>query len=246
MAENKVKILVVDDEKIVRDFFKRLISLLGLEIFEADNGYRAIEMAKTGKFDLFFIDVRMPGMDGLETFRKIREIDPQAAVVMITGYAVEKILQQAQDEGVYGIIRKPFDISQIKDVIEKYNKLGVKLPSNVLVVDDDETVLNFFIGFLKGKNVTYKVARNKKEALEISAGEKFDLIFLDLVVGDESGMDIYARLHNILPLAEIVLMTGYHQKAKELGREAELAGCLYKPFDIESIVKYIEQAKARE
>ncbi len=246
MSENRLKVLVTDDEKIVRDFFKRLMSLFGLEVFEAPDGFSAIEMARNNKFDLFFVDVRMPGLDGLETFRKIKEIDPQAVVVMITGYAVEQALNQAQKEGAYGIIRKPFDISQIKDVVEKFNKPGVKLPSNVLVVDDDETILNFFTRFLKGKNVNYKAARNKKEALEISAGEKFDLVFLDLVVGEESGIEIYGELRKISPLVEIVLMSGYHQKAKELEKEIELAGCLYKPFDIESIIKYIEQAKARK
>ncbi len=115
-----------------------------------------------------------------------------------------------------------------------------------MVVDDDETVLNFFTGFLEGKKVKYKVARNKKEALELFAGEKFDLVFLDLVVREESGVEIYGELRKIFPLVEIVLMSGYHQKAKEVEKELKLAGCLYKPFDIESIVAFIEKAKARK
>ncbi|MDD4940099.1 MAG: response regulator [Candidatus Omnitrophica bacterium] len=113
-----IKVLVVDDEKIVRDFFKRLLSLLGMDNMFAENGYKAIELVKNERFDLFFIDVRMPGLNGLDTYREIRKINPEAASVMITGYAVEEILEQAKREGVYSAIRKPFDINQIKDVIE--------------------------------------------------------------------------------------------------------------------------------
>ena len=99
MADTKIKVLVVDDEKIIRDFFGRLLSLQGLEVIEAEDGYKAAELAKGNKFDLYFIDVRMPGMDGLETFRQIRQIHPEALVVMMTGYALDNILEQAQRKG---------------------------------------------------------------------------------------------------------------------------------------------------
>src|SRR3989338_2251385 len=115
MPEKKIRGLVADDEKIVRGFFSRLLSLQGLEVVCAEDGYKAVELAKEGSFELFFLDVKMPGLDGLETFRKIRQINPHAVVVMMTGYAVEDILEQAQKEGAYGSIRKPFDISEIKD-----------------------------------------------------------------------------------------------------------------------------------
>lgn len=246
MVENKISVLVVDDEKIVRDFFRKLISLLGLEVSEAESGAAAIEMAKGNRYDLFFIDVRMPGIDGLETYRQIKKSNPEGVVVMITGYAVEATLKQAKEEGAYGIIRKPFDISQIKDVIDKLSKSGQSGTSNVLVVDDDETILNFFVNFLKDKKVKHRIAHNKLETLEAVKSEKFDLAFLDLVIKDENGIDVYAEIKKISPATDIVLMTGYHQKAKELGGETGFAGCLYKPFDIESIITYIEKVKAQK
>lgn len=122
MNIRKIKVLVVDDEKIVRDFFKRFLPLLGLEVRDAENGYKAMEAVKLNKFDLYFIDVRMPGLDGLETYRGIRQLHPNAAVVMITGYAVEDILEKAQREGVRCHIHKPFDINQIKEVINKISE----------------------------------------------------------------------------------------------------------------------------
>jgi len=118
-----------------------------LEVTDVDDGYKAVEAAKASKFDLYFIDVRMPGLNGLETYRQIRQIDPAAFTVMITGYAVEDILDQAQKEGVSGSIRKPFDINQIKEVVDKLNLDKAKEPLNILVVDDDNTILSFFSSF---------------------------------------------------------------------------------------------------
>lgn len=243
MTEKKTKILVVDDEKIVRDFFKRLIFLLGVDILEAPDGYTAIEMARNNDIGLFFIDVRMPGINGLETTREIRKINPQAAVVIITGYAVDDVLDELQKEGVEGVIRKPFEISQIKEVINSFSKDKLSQPLNILVIDDDEAILVFFSNFLKEQGFKYKTARDKKEALETVNSEKFDLIFLDLVLKEGDGRHIYEEFKKASPGMNIVLMTGYPQKAKELEDKLEVAGCLYKPFDIKNIVHYIEKVK---
>lgn len=245
MGERKIRVLVVDDEKIVRDFFKRLLSLLGLDVLDAEDGYKAIELVKKDKFDLFFIDVRMPGLNGLDTYREIRKINPNAMAVMITGYAVEEILEQAQKEGVVSSIRKPFDINQIKEVIDKIGREKIKEPLNILVIDDDEAVLNFFSTFLKKRNLTYKIARDRDEALATVKKEKFNLIFLDIVLKDTSGLEVYKEIKKTLPEATVVLITGYPQMAEEIKDKIEIAGCLYKPFDIESIIDCIEKIKLK-
>ncbi len=124
MDGKKIRVLVVDDEKIVRDFFKRFLPSLGLEVEDAEDGYKAVEAVKLNKFDLYFIDVRMPGLDGLETYRGIRQLHPNAVAVMITGYAKEEVLEMAQKEGVQCHIHKPFDTNQIREVISKINGLN--------------------------------------------------------------------------------------------------------------------------
>lgn len=245
MEKNKIKVLVVDDEKIVRDFFKRLLSLLGLDVLDAEDGYKAVDLAKNNKFDIYFIDVRMPGLNGLETYRQIRQIDTKALVVMITGYAVEDMLEQAEKEGAYGNIRKPFDINQIKEVLDKVSVGDISGPLNILVVDDDDVVLNFFTSFLAQRKLTCKIAHGKDEALALAKDNKFNLIFLDLVLNGSNGVEVYNGLKSLLPEADIILITGYPQKAKTIESEIEIFGCLYKPFDIANIVKYIETAKSK-
>lgn len=245
MGENKIRVLVADDEKIIRDFFSRLLSLQGLEVVVAQDGYKTVELAKESSFDLFFLDVKMPGLDGLETYRKIRQINPEAVVVMMTAYAVEDILEQAQKEGAYASIRKPFNISEIKDIVDKIGGEKTKQALRVLVIDDDPAVLNFFINLLKNKNHSYKVTPNREEAMAAIRAEKFDLIFLDLVLKDINGVELYKEIKEILPQATIVIITGYPQKVKEIEGALEIAGCLYKPFEIDKILEYLGKVKAK-
>lgn len=243
MADTKIKVLVVDDEKIIRDFFGRLLSLQGLEVVEADDGYKAQELAKANKFDLYFIDVRMPGLDGLETFRGIRRVHPEALAVMMTGYALDNILEQAQKEGASGSIRKPFAIGEIKGIVEKAARQKNSVSSNILVIDDDEAVLSFFGNFLKAKGQKYSLVNNAQAALGLIQREKFDLVFLDLVLNNDDGLELYKKIKQALPQTELVVITGYHDRAKEIEGKADISGFLYKPFEIDGIIKYIEKIK---
>jgi DNA-binding NtrC family response regulator len=119
-GDKKIKVLVVDDEQIVRDFLERFLTLKSAIVKLVEDGFRAVEAAKQERFDLVFLDVKMPQMDGLETFRLLKKIDPEAKYVMMTGYAFDDLLEQAQQEGVAHSIKKPFDISQISSIIESY------------------------------------------------------------------------------------------------------------------------------
>ena len=74
-------------------------------------------MVKSEGFDLYFIDMRMPGLNGLETLRGIRRIVPSAAVVVMTGYADEELLAGVRAEGVIDILAKPFDLGRLRAIV---------------------------------------------------------------------------------------------------------------------------------
>ena len=79
------KIMVVDDDTDLRMTLQDILIGKGREVVSAKDGFQAIEIASEGDIDLIFMDIRMPGMDGVETFLKIKEILPNCAVVMMTG-----------------------------------------------------------------------------------------------------------------------------------------------------------------
>ncbi|MFA5157303.1 MAG: response regulator [Candidatus Omnitrophota bacterium] len=118
--DRKIKVLVVDDEQVVRDFLARFLALKSAIVKIVEDGFMAIEAARQERFDLVFLDVKMPQMNGLETFRELKKIDPAAKYVMMTGYAVDDLLQKARQEGAAHSINKPFDIQQISSIIENF------------------------------------------------------------------------------------------------------------------------------
>lgn len=112
-------ILVVDDEQVILDLFFRVLGTRGHKVTTARDGYQAIEEVKKGKFDIIFLDIIMPGINGLETYKKIKEVEPNAHTIMMTGYSVEELIEQAMIEGVQDCLYKPFDIVEIMKIVEK-------------------------------------------------------------------------------------------------------------------------------
>jgi CheY-like chemotaxis protein len=114
MTDNgQIKILVVDDEKVIRDFLSRYFTSLGLQSLAVDNGCMAIEAARKERFDLVFLDIRMPRMNGIQALQELMKIDPDSNYVMMTGYAVEEVLEDIQKYACVGLIRKPFETEEL-------------------------------------------------------------------------------------------------------------------------------------
>jgi CheY-like chemotaxis protein len=111
-------ILVVDDEQIVRDFFKDVAASLGGEVDTAEDGDVAVEKCRGRHFDIIFMDMRMPHMNGLEACRTILSFDPSTKVVMMSGYADDGMLDEAIRTGAIAKISKPFELRAIIKLIE--------------------------------------------------------------------------------------------------------------------------------
>lgn len=111
------KVLIVDDEHDVQYSFKRIFSQSNLEIITADSGEAGLEMLKETVPDLIIMDVRMGGMNGLETLRKIREDFTSLPVVIMTAYGTTQTAIEAMKLGAFDYILKPFDIPKIKEII---------------------------------------------------------------------------------------------------------------------------------
>jgi two-component system nitrogen regulation response regulator NtrX len=107
------RILVVDDEQGIRAALGQLLEYEGYEVHTASNATDGIAEYQRFKPNLVFMDVKMPGMDGMEALRKIREIDPLATVVMISGHATIRTAVEATQAGAYEILEKPLDTDRI-------------------------------------------------------------------------------------------------------------------------------------
>ena len=119
MSQKKnLKALVVDDEKVVRDFFVRFLKLESVEVTAVENGLQAVEALKKEVFDLAFLDIRMPKKNGWEAFGQLHRLAPNMFCVFMTGYASEvEIIQKIEKLGII-CLKKPFaDLNQLKEII---------------------------------------------------------------------------------------------------------------------------------
>jgi len=120
----KANILIVDDEEITRVLFKETLEDLGHGVIAAETGSEGLELVKQRDFDLAFLDLKMPGMDGTELFRQIKRIKPKLPVTIITGYPDSEMMAQALAHGPFGVMNKPFGESEIISAVDIFLKTG--------------------------------------------------------------------------------------------------------------------------
>ena len=119
----KANILVIDDEQIIRLLFKETLEELGHRVITAETGSEGLELVKQRDFDLVFLDLKMPGMDGATLFRQIKTIKPKLPVTIITGYPESDMMAQALAQGPFGVMNKPFTESDIITAVNSF--LGI-------------------------------------------------------------------------------------------------------------------------
>ena len=117
-ASGGASILVVDDEPGMRALFSFMLGAKGYAVRTAASGEEAIESVKEAGYDLVFLDIRMPYMNGVEVLHELRKYRPDIAVVMMTGYAVEQQLEGALKDGAKGYLRKPFTVDELLTSID--------------------------------------------------------------------------------------------------------------------------------
>jgi two-component system, chemotaxis family, chemotaxis protein CheY len=121
------KVLIVDDEAHVRTFLSLLLQRLGLKrILEASNGHEGASLFEREKPDLVLLDISMPVMTGLEALKKIREINPEATVVMLTSLVTRQTVEEASECGASGFIRKDTPREQLLEMLRDLLPVGSK------------------------------------------------------------------------------------------------------------------------
>jgi excisionase family DNA binding protein len=121
--ETKTSILVIDDEKTIRLLFKQTLEELGHRVQVAESGFKGLELIKQQDFDMIFLDLKMPGMDGAELFRQIKTLKPKLPIIIITGYPDSDIMARALAQGPFGIMNKPFSESDIVAAVNSFLRI---------------------------------------------------------------------------------------------------------------------------
>lgn len=121
----RTSILVIDDEEVIGALFKETLEELGHRVTAVNTGSEGLELVKQQDFDLVFLDLKMPGMDGAELFRQIKTIKPKLPVTIITGYPDSELMTWALAQGPFGVMNKPFGEQDIVAAVDVFLKLAL-------------------------------------------------------------------------------------------------------------------------
>ena len=115
----KPYIMIVDDNISIRKSMSLILELKGYSVTTARDGFEAIKKDKEIPSDVIFMDVKMPDMNGVETYRKIKQTRPDAVVIMMTAYAVKELVDEALQEGACRALDKPLNMDVVLRMIDE-------------------------------------------------------------------------------------------------------------------------------
>jgi len=238
----KAKILIVDDNLSLCKTMSFVLNRKGYDVSIANDGFEAIDRVKNEFFDIIFMDIKMPVLNGVETYKKIRAVNDKIIIIMMTAYAVDDLIQDALKEGAYGIIYKPLNFENILSLIE--NSKDTKQGGLILIVDDDPGTCSTLKNILIKKGYEVGISNTGEDAIKKVLEKPVDLIFIDMKLPTLNGLETFLALKKINPKIVAIMITAYSQEMDDLVQEAmnnSAYTCLNKPINIEDMLVLINE-----
>jgi CheY-like chemotaxis protein len=240
-VSNCLKVLVVDDDRDLAETIEDILVGWGHEVTVAWDGEQAVRLFRDASFDLCFMDVRLPGANGVESLLEIRRFRPEAKIVIMTAYSVDELLARAVDGGALAVLHKPLGVEDMARAIEKAGARGL-----VLVVDDDGDFADNLSDALVSEGYSALVVRDGASALSVLQARRVDVMVLDLRLPVRSGLEVCQELTRSGLAVPTVVVTGYareEQQALAALRAQRVSDVLLKPLDVRQLLKAVEGAR---
>jgi DNA-binding NtrC family response regulator len=239
--EGAVKILVVDDDRRIVKTTCDILRIKGHLPVAAFSGEEAVAMLKAEQPECVLMDIKMPGINGVEAMQQMRAIAPTLPVILVSAYASDELIDQARRSGAYAVLPKPLNFEMILSFLSLLRK-----EESVLIVDDDPNFCRTLkdVLMLRGYRVETEV-----EAARVLGDLKTEhklVIVLDINLGDTNGVDVLREIRSMYPAMPVVLVTGYRDEMGEVIEKGLRIGaytCLYKPFEVEELLRPLEEIR---
>ena len=264
---DNIRIMVVDDDKDVLDYFTEIASEFNIQCCTAISGEEAIRLVEqNGDYHIYFVDWRMPGMDGIQLTAKLKEYHERdtsqldsrvkSIVIMISAAEWSSVEKNAIAAGVSKFLSKPLFPSHIADVLNEALGIdrkkiqesnadisGIFKGKHILLVEDVEINREILIELLKPTDIEIDCAENGKEAVRIfsEAPDKYDMIFMDVQMPEMDGYEATRRIRALkfqqAQTIRIIAMTAnVFREDIERCLDAGMDNHLGKPLDFVDVI----------
>ena len=228
----------MDDDAGIRTSLSRILRSTGHELRMARDGFEAVEIAREFHPDLALLDIRMPGIDGVETFQRIRRETPAVAAIFMTAYASSDRSDEAEERGAISVLSKPLDLGGLLELVE--STLGT---SPVLIADDDPAMVKSIARSLEAIGIAVQTATSLREAARALRQRPSRVVIADVFLGDGFGYELLEELEGQSDRRPFVLITGRTEWMEEnvTHRFGGEVVCLNKPIDIDELIEKVAQ-----
>lgn len=231
-----IKLLVVDDEKNITKSLQKFFSSRGYSVFTAASGEEALGVFEKERPKIVFMDIRMEGIDGIKTLEKIKGIDKNTRVIMISVADDKETIEKAKLMGCDAYIVKPFSMTYLETIVsEKIQEILSK--PNIMIVDDEADTRSIINNYLKGRiDAVYAQAADGEEAIEMLKKTPCNLMILDIKMPKKGGLQVIEEARQIDPRVDILVVTAY--TGDDVASQSILKGAvdyLPKPLELKAL-----------
>ncbi len=235
------RILLVDDEEGIRKVLGISLTDGGYEVSTAENAEQALDIFRKEQPAIVLTDIKMPGMDGIDTFKKLKEISPKTPTIMMTAFAVEDRIREGLKRGAFGAFQKPINYDRLFCSIERAFPGGAL----VMIADNNKEFYSGLYDVLVEKGYRVITAIDGEIAVQLAREKRFDIIILNNQLQNIDGTKVYPAIRNIRPDVPVINITGNKEEAGDIVNQLPEKGVyvyLEKPLDMDHLLEVIQKA----
>src|SRR6185503_14059747 len=232
------RVLVVDDDRTMVKTLSDVLTYKGWEVGNAYSGEEAVNAAARQPYDVILMDVKMPGMDGVDAFKAIKTLRPESTVVLMTAYAAQERLAEAEQSGVWRVLSKPVNIPALIELLS--GALNGSRP--VLLVDNDASFLKTLSEVLRRQGYATVHATSLDDAVRLMQERRPVAVLLHTSVAAATVEDAVRRVHGVGPSVALILYSGRAEGSEEVHAHVPadwVRAYLQKPFAVEEVMSVL-------
>ncbi len=200
LLHEDISILVVDDHHGMLQTLTDILKDEDYQVAAAESGIEAIELCQQNEFDIILMDVKMPGLNGVETLQRIKSHIINTRVIMMSAYTVDELKQESLRAGAVAFLQKPIDVEAVMKIIEQ-----VRQPF-ILLVSDDEREMSTLMTYLNRHNYRAYATQDIKELISLTQQIHFSVIITDTDIVSNDGMEIHQVLKEVTPRSLLIVL----------------------------------------